>query len=77
MHGYVIHKEPQILLLAVYLPFSKTMTQDMPHFLTTYTNSTGQLLPLHMNLHTDVMLLYQVFCSYFTGVTNWESHGEQ
>jgi len=57
MHGYVIHKEPQILVFAVYLPFSKTMT------CTTYTNSKGQPLPLHMNLHTDIMLLNQVFCS--------------
>jgi len=60
MHGYVIYKEPQILVLVVYLPFSKTMTQDMPHFLTTYTNSKGQPLPLHTNLHTDILLLYQV-----------------
>jgi hypothetical protein len=35
MCEYVIHKESQILVLAVCLPFSKTMTQDMPHFLTT------------------------------------------
>ena len=77
MHRYVIHKNPQILVLAVYLPFSKTMIQDMPHFLTTYTNSKGQLLPLHTNLHTDIMLLYQVLCSYFPGITKWESHGEE
>jgi hypothetical protein len=76
MHGYVIHKEPQILVFAVYLPFSKTMTQDMPHFLTTYTNSRGQPLPLHINLHTDIMLLYQVLFSYFPGIIKWESNGE-
>jgi hypothetical protein len=75
MHKY--HKEPEILKLAVYLPFSKTMTQDMPHLLTTYTNSKGQPLPLHMNLHTDIMPLYQVLCSYFPGITKWESHGEE
>ena len=73
IHRYVIHKEPQTLVLVVYLPFSKTMTQDLPHFLTTYTNSKGQPLPLHMNLHTDIMLLYQVLCSYFPGITKWES----
>jgi hypothetical protein len=60
MHGYVIHKELKILVLAVYLQFSKTITQDMPHFLTIHTNSKGQPLPLHMNLHTDIVLLYQV-----------------
>ena len=76
-HGYVIYKEPHILVLAVYLPFSKTMTQDMPHFLTTYNNSKGQPLPLHMNLHTDIMLLDQVLCSYFPRITKWESHGEE
>jgi len=74
---YVIHTEPQMLVLAVYLPFSKTMTQDMPHFLKTYTNSRGQPLPLHMNLHIDIMLLYQVLSSYFPGITKWESHGEE
>jgi Golgi nucleoside diphosphatase len=77
MHGYVIHKEPQILVLDVYLPFSKTLTQDMPHFLTTYTNSKGQPLPLQTNLHTDIMFLCQVLCSYFLGTTKWESHGEE
>jgi hypothetical protein len=65
MRGYVIHREPQILVFAVHLPFSKTMTQDMPHSLTTYPNSKDQPLPLHTNLHTDIMLLYQVLCSYF------------
>ena len=77
MHGYVIHKEPQILLLDVHLPFSKTIIQDMPHFLTTHTNSKGQPLPLHMNLHTDIMLPYHVLCSYFPGITKWESHEEK
>jgi len=77
MHGYVIHKEPQILVLAVYLQFSKTMTQNMPHFLTTYTNSKDQPLPLHMNLHIDIMLLYQVLCSYFPGITKWGSQAEE
>jgi len=77
MHGCVTHKEPQILVLAVYLPFSKTMAQDMPHFLTSYTKSKSQLLPLHMNLRTYIMLLYQVLCSYFPGITKWESHGEE
>jgi hypothetical protein len=73
----LMHKESQILVLAVCLPFSKTMTQDMPHFLTTYTISKGQPLPLHTNLHADIMLLYQVLCSYFPGITKWESHGEE
>ena len=73
MYGYVMHKEPQILVLAVYLPFSKTMTQDLPHFLTTYTNSKCQPLPLH----TDIMLLYQVLCSYFPGIKKWESQEEE
>ena len=68
MYGYIMCKEPQILVLAMYLPFSKTMTQDMPHFLTTYTNSKCQPLPLHTNLHADTMLLYQVLCSYFPGI---------
>ena len=52
------------------------MTQDMSHFLTTYTNNSGQPLTMHTNLHTDIMLLCQVLCSYFPGITKCNHMGK-